>query len=485
MRKFGRSTMVCIVLVFCAATAIAAAAPTFTTLANFDLKDGLGPGYLVQGTDGSFYGTTGGVYTRYWGTVFKITAGGTLTTLHDFDRAEAYPGGRLVQATDGDFYGTTLAGGANSEGMVFKMTAGGRLTTFYSFRCQTQCGEGVDGEGAAPGSLVQAADGDFYGTTESGGADRGYGTVFKITAAGTLTTLYSFCSQTNCNDGEGASALVQATDGDFYATTSFGGADNFGTVFKITPTGMLTTLYSFCSQPNCKDGANPYAGLVQATDGNFYGTTNTGGENGYGTVFKITPTGMLTTLYNFCSQPNCTDGEAPGFGLLIQATDGNFYGTARLGGANGDGTVFKITPGGTLTTLHNFDGTDGFYPEALVQATNGTFYGTTNEGGDLNCDSGYGSGCGSVFSLSIGLGPFVKTEPTSGMVGADVIILGNNLTDTTGVTFNGTAATFTVVSSSEITATVPSGATTGKVEVTTPSGTLTSNVNFQISVYQR
>jgi uncharacterized repeat protein (TIGR03803 family) len=423
--------MVCIVLVFCAATAIASPAPTFTTLANFDLKDGLGPGYLVQGTDGSFYGTTGGVYTRYWGTVFKITAGGTLTTLHDFDRAEAYPSGRLVQATDGDFYGTTLAGGANSEGMVFKMTAGGRLTTFYSFRCQTQCGEGVDGEGAAPGSLVQAADGDFYGTTESGGADRGYGTVFKITAAGTLTTLYSFCSQTNCNDGEGASALVQATDGDFYATTSFGGADNFGTVFKITPTGMLTTLYSFCSQPNC------------------------------------------------------TDGEAPGFGLLIQATDGNFYGTARLDGANGDGTVFKITPGGTLTTLHNFDGTDGFYPEALVQATNGTFYGTTNEGGDLNCDSGYGSGCGSVFSLSIGLGPFVKTEPTSGMVGADVIILGNNLTDTTGVTFNGTAATFTVVSSSEITATVPSGATTGKVEVTTPSGTLTSNVNFQISVYQR
>src|ERR1039457_3341095 len=160
------------------------------------------------------------------------------------------------------------------------------LTTLFSF-------DGTHGQQPA-GTLVQATNGDLYGTTYAGGANNGGGTVFKITPGGTLTTLYSFCSQTNCTDGAYPSAgLVQAANGDLYGTTSggwAGGANSDGTVFKITPGGTLTTLYNFCSQTNCADGVGPEAGLVQAANGNLYGTTY-GGANSYGTVFKITPSG--------------------------------------------------------------------------------------------------------------------------------------------------------------------------------------------------
>lgn len=243
-----------------------------------------------------------------------------------------------------------------------------------------------------------------------------------------------------------------------------------GTVLKITAGGKLSTLYSFCAQTGCTDGYAPEAGLVQATDGNFYGTTYRGGAYGYGTVFKITPGGTLTTLHSFDS----TDGANPYLGGLVQATDGNFYGTTYFGGTNNDGTIFKITSGGTLTTLHSFPYTDGVLPIGrLLPATNGTFYGTTTYGG--------ANGHGTVFSISVGLGPFVETLPTSGKVGTAVIILGNNLTGATHVTFNSTAATLTVVSSTEIKTTVPSGATTGFVKVTTPTRTLTNNVKFRVT----
>src|ERR1039458_4769561 len=253
------------------------------------------------------------------------------------------------------------------------------LTTLYSFCPQTNC---TDGAGPQAG-LVQATNGGLYGTTLGGGTNSA-GTIFKITPGGTLTTLYSFCPQTNCTDGAGPQAgLVQAANGDLYGTTYHGGTNGGGTVFKITPGGTLTTLYSFCSQSGCPDGDAPYAGLVQATDGNFYGTTRYGGANDYandyGSVFRITPGGTLTTLYSFCSQPNCPDGAFPSAGL-VQAANGDLYGTTFDGGAGGFDTVFKITPGGTLTTLNSFNGTDGEGPYAgLVQAADGDFYGTTSE----------------------------------------------------------------------------------------------------------
>ena len=354
-------------------------------------------------------------------------------------------------------------------------TASSATTTFkfVSFNA-------TDGGNPYLESLVQGIDGNLYGTTVFYGAHgTSYGTVFKISPTGTLTSLYTFCSKTGCTDGYQAFAgLFLATNGNLYGTTSTGGAHGSGTVFKITPAGTLSTLYSFCSQTGCTDGTQPYAGLIQASDGNFYGTTLGGGTNHNGTVFKITPTGTLTTLHRFVH----TDGFAPSAGL-VQATDGNFYGTTSEGGANGHGTVFKITPGGTntLATLHNFSGPDGSGVNGviggLVQDTNGNFYGTTAYGGASNVCTG---GCGTVFSLSVGLGSFVKTLPSSGKVAATVYILGTNLTSASNVSFNGSAATFTVVSASEIKTTVPSGATTGFVTVTTSGGTLKSNKVFRV-----
>jgi uncharacterized repeat protein (TIGR03803 family) len=312
-----------------------------------------------------------------------------------------------------------------------------------------------------------------------------YGTVFRIGPRGGQRTLHSFDIIENGQSP--AAALVQATDGNFYGTTSGGGAHFYGTVFKITPGGSLTKLHSFGGP----DGENPNSALIQAADGNLYGTTTSGGAGErYGTIFKISTSGIVMTLHSF----DGSDGWAPN-AALIQATDGNFYGTTSKGGRNdlnpcpdGCGTIFKITPSGTLTTLYNFCSqiqndvcTDGAIPSAaLIQDTNGTLYGTTGEGG-ANTNSSCTNGCGTVFSLSVGLGPFVETAPTSGTVGAAVNILGTNLTGATSVAFNGTAATFTVVSRSEITTAVPAAATTGTVQVVTPGGTLSSNVVFRVN----
>ncbi len=230
-------------------------------------------------------------------------------------------------------------------------------------------------------ALVQATNGKVYGTTEGGGAN-GSGTIFTITANGTLTTVYNFCAKSGCADGQYPDAgLVQATIGNLYGTTVGGGANDGGTVFEITTNGALTTVYSFCAQSGCTDGELPHAGLIQATNGNLYGTTPGGGTDGIGTVFEITASGAEKTLHSF----DGTDGADPDAGL-VQATNGYLYGTAGLGGASDGGTVFKITPNGALTTLYNFcsesECADGANPGAgLVLATNGYLYGTTYDGG--------------------------------------------------------------------------------------------------------
>lgn len=374
--------------------------------------------------------------------------------------------------TNGNFYGTSI-GGANNGGSVFRVTMSGKVMTLYNFCAQPNCADGDEPDG----TLIQAADGALYGTTTLGGATSycppqlgGCGTVFRITPNGKLTTLYSFCSQMNCTDGyQPGAGLVQGTDGDFYGTTEGGGdLDNDGTVFKITAAGTLTTLHTF----DGTDGSVPTSWLVQGTDGNFYGTTVRSGDFGLGTIFKTTPAGSLTTLYTFCTQNGCPDGGWPYAGL-VQGTDGNFYGTTYTLGSYGGGTVFEITPAGTLTTLHAFAGADGFAPlGGLIQATSGSFYGTTLQGG--------GSNAGTVFSLDTGLGPFVTFVRAAGRVGQTGPILGQGLTGTTSVMLNGTPASFRVVSDTLIKATVPAGATTGYVTVTTHSGTLTSNVPFNV-----
>jgi uncharacterized repeat protein (TIGR03803 family) len=484
------------IFALCTFTAITLPAQIFTTLHvfNYEGRNGSNPlAGLVEAANGDLYGTTqtGGEISGQpngLGTVFKISPLGTLTTLHVFGGPDgSSPDTGLVPAY-GQLYGTTFEGGASSGtsicyfggcGTIFKIGSDGTLTTLHNFNGQ---------DGYHPSTLIQSRNGDFYGTTSAGGAN-GSGTVFRISPWGVLTTLYNFCSQAGCLDGEGPVAgLVQADNGDFYGTTGNAGAGQFclpasgggcGTVFKITPDGVLTTLHNFCSRENCADGAYPGGALVQAISGEFYGTTGGGGVtnpfpcfDGCGTVFKIKRDGELATLYSFTGG---TDGERPNAGL-IQASDGSFYGTTSVSdaidnnGVFGGGTIFRITPAGKLTTLHDFAiSTDGGPVEApLVEARDGNFYGTAFDGGTNNA--------GTVFTLEV----FVKTLPSFGEVGCAVRILGTNLTGATSVTFNGVAAMFEVVSPFEIVTTVPPGASTGEVNVVTPGGKLSSNVVFRV-----
>jgi len=264
----------------------------------------------------------------------------TFTTLVTFNGANgANPFAALTQGVDGNLYGTTGFGGivkrtcADSCGTFYKMTPRGELTTLYEFCKQQGCPDGFN----PYSTLALALNGSFYGTTSSGGRTSYGGTAFAITTEGALKTLYNFCIETSCRDGEFAnSALIYAADGNFYSTTQGGGdaGGNFGTAFKITPSGSFASIFSFNGST---DGFEP-TGLTQATDGNFYGTTIHGGP-GYGCdddqfvscgiVFKLTPQGALTVIFNFCS--NCREGGIP-LSPPIRAIDGNLYGTTSSGG---------------------------------------------------------------------------------------------------------------------------------------------------------
>jgi uncharacterized repeat protein (TIGR03803 family) len=285
--------------------------------------------------------------------------------------------------------------------------------------------------------------------------------------------LYQF----SLSDGASpVAALVEGLDGDLYGTTQRGGNNYYGSVFKYqSRSGVLTNLVTL-------QGGNdawPSAPLVPGRKGVFYGTA-TGGTSGTGALFSVTAEGAFTNLYLFCQQAGCLDGELP-IGLTL-GTDGNLYGVTAGGGDSPTcpfdcGTIFQFTAAKKLTTLHNFceqtDCTDGNLPQGgLFQATNGKFYGTTFIGGSF--------GGGTVFTLDMGLGPFVAFVRNSGKVGQTGGILGQGFTGTTSVSLNGTPASFTVVSDTFIKATVPAGATTGFVTIMTPSGTLTSNVPFRV-----
>jgi uncharacterized repeat protein (TIGR03803 family) len=288
-------------------------------------------------------------------------------------------------------------------------------------------------------SLIQGRDGDYYGTIRDDGGGFGYGSVFKITPGGELTTLYSFCTKSNCADGAyPQGALVQATNGSFYGTTlggGNGGANGSGTIFKITQEGNFSTVYRFCAGGSgCTDGSNPEAGLIQAADGNLYGTTVGGGSGtnacACGTVFKITLAGTLTTLHSF----ELGEGGIHPFAGVIQGTDGNFYGTTSEGGINNKvcfdgscGTIFRMTPGAAVRTVHKFHGKDGSGPYAgLIQASDGNFYGVTSKGGDLSCSAPYG--CGTVFTINLA-GTFTTLHSFDIMDGAAPFMAPTQATD--------------------------------------------------------
>jgi len=316
MKRIGFVKIACVIAAFCVATAVASFAQTFTSLASFDKTDGEAPWYssVVQGADGNLYGMT-------------------------------------------PFGGSSVSSFCSGCGTVYKITPSGELTTIYSFCSQNNCTDGWE----PFHGLTLGTDGNFYGTTQKGGANcivsiGGCGTIFKVTPGGSLTTLYNFCEQAQCTDGSTPQAgLVQGTDGNFYGTTWEGGAGGVGTVFKITPAGQFTTLHSFCLQAGCVDGSQPVAGLVQGNDGYLYGTTSSGGRHTRGTIFRVNSS-AFTTLYAFCPQPGCSDGADP-TAPLIQASNGNFYGTAQVGGITtscgpyGCGTIFQLTATGEFSVL--------------------------------------------------------------------------------------------------------------------------------------
>jgi uncharacterized repeat protein (TIGR03803 family) len=455
--KLSLSKMTGIVAVFCVAATIAAPAQTYTDLYNFGTASGdpNGPfeNVIAQGRDGNMYSTTEQYFTGGPGEVFKITPTGTLTVLHNFDGTDGQgPFGGLTLGTDGRFYGTTAYGGKFGYGTIFSMTAQGKLATLYSFT------NGADGsEPIAP--PVEGLDGNFYGTTV--GASGNNGSVYQITPAGAFTTLHSFDGTDGANP---YSPLVKATDGNFYGTTHGGGTNGEGTVFKINSLGAFALLHNFASG----DGL-PYAGLIQGSSGSLYGVTSYEAGGG-GDVFKISTAGDFRVIHAFTGG---SDGENP-IGGLVQATDGNIYGTNDIGPLDFvGGVIFRITPSEAFTTLYDFDYTQGGSAQTtLLQHTNGVLYGETCCGGNFS---------GGVFySISVGLGPFVTFLPAARPVGGVVEILGQGFTGTTGVSFNGTAAAFTVESDTYLTATVPAGASTGSIIVTEPGGTLTSNKTFRV-----
>jgi uncharacterized repeat protein (TIGR03803 family) len=444
------------------ATALAASAQTLTTLHSFTGQpDGQTPYTGVamsQGQDGSLYGTTIAGGANGYGAVFGITPSGKLT-LYSFDSSDAgYPDAGPVLGTDGLLYGTAdgYFGGLLNDGRVYSLdVATGIFTVLHNF--DSSDGRTPDG----PVALGPGA--SYYGTAGYGGPLNN-GDVFSITPSGTFKVLHAF----NGTDGsvpQGGGLLFgpgphQALVG----VTNYGGAFGFGTIYAIESTGAFKSVYSF----DGTHGSYPAGTLVLANDGHAYGTTNGGGTSGNGVVFRISSTGVVTVLHNFTA----TDGQSPAAGLTL-GSDGKLYGTTNAGGAHGDGTIFSLTTGGAFAKLYDFDGPDGSVPNYLTQHTDGMFYGTTMSGGVSNL--------GTVFRFDVGLGPFVTFVLNRGTVGATAQILGTGLTGATAVTFNGVpASSFTVASDTFLTATVPNGATSGRVQVTTPGGALTSNEGFVV-----
>jgi uncharacterized repeat protein (TIGR03803 family) len=368
---------------------------------------------LVQGPDGNYYGTTaqGGVNGN--GTVFRVTANGVYTVLYAF---QGSPDGQnpqtgLYLASDGNFYGTTARGGSYGGGTVFRVSSTGVFTLLYTFT------GGTDG-GFPNGGVIEGSDGNLYGATVSGGAINaagftGYGTIFQMTPDGVLTTVYTFTG----GDADGAApyaGLVQGSDGFLYGTGNNDEVGNtqyeVGNVFKVSKTGAFTNLYHF---KGGNDGGNPDGGLVEGPDGSFYGSTHNYGlyandddDTGQGVLYKISPTGEFTTLYEFTGQADSGRPE----GTLAYGSDGNLFGTTTN---SPQGTLFRLTPSGGFTTL----GLLGNYAESLagpIVGSDGNLYGTTDNGG--------ANGNGMIFKATISpaLSPVVQLTLSSQTVTVSV-----------------------------------------------------------------
>lgn len=520
-----------ILMVTLVASAALLQAQTYTDLHDFSGSDGccaLYPSMLAQGKDGNIYGatTSGGIS---YGNFFVITPAGTLTNLYNFDFTHGgYPEGGISMGTDGNFYGTTYQGGPNHFGTIFKLTPAGAYTELYDFNNTT--------DGAYPRvPPVQAQDGNLYGTTANGTI----AVLYKITTTGTFTVMATLAAQSYSplllgTDGNlyGTTVyggtynagtvvqfsptskalktlfsfhteaspygpLMQATDGALYGTTTGGGTGSGGVVYRVTTAGAYKVLYNFTV--SSATGSHPFAGLVQGSDKFLYGVTSTGGSNGLGVLFKISTSGTLTVLHNF----GTTDGDTPLSTPLLH-TNGTIYGITSHGGSHApDGVFYSFTnnlkPFVQPVVLHSakVNASVGLLGQGFNTATGVTFgtgTGTLTVTNDTFATGKILSGAttgaitvkepgGNLLSaLNFKITPSVKTfSPTSGPVGTVVTITGTSFTQATAVKFGTVAATFTVNSDTQITATVPTGAVTAKISVTTPGGTANSTTSFTVN----
>jgi uncharacterized repeat protein (TIGR03803 family) len=344
----------------------ALAATEFQLIKSMGKLEGTPYAKLIQDSEGNLYGTTFYGGSTGAGTVFKLTPGGEFSFLHEFDGGSegAKPYAGLIHASDGNFYGSTSAGGSKGAGIIFKLNQSGNFEVLHEF-------DGASGGATPLTGLIQANDGSFYGTTSAGGSD-GYGTVFKLDASGNFTVLHHF------NDSDGNypfGELLQADNGNFYGTTNSGGSNNSGVIFTLDVSGSFSVLHHF----NADDGTNPIGSLIQGNDGSFYGTTSSGGSHIGGTVFKFDASGNFSVITDFSAEHTGST-----YAGVIQDNDGNFYGTWANGGSNGYGTVFKLDSSGNLSLLHEFSGGSGGGGPmaALIQGSDGSFYGTTVGGGN-------------------------------------------------------------------------------------------------------
>ncbi|HTQ55206.1 MAG TPA: choice-of-anchor tandem repeat GloVer-containing protein [Bryobacteraceae bacterium] len=402
---------------------------------------------LVETSPGIFYGTTSaGPGSGVPGDLFGIDSSGNIRYLHAFDGATEgnLPEDTLLQAFDGTLYGITIGGGSGQNGTIFKSDLAGNVSVLYSFSAQPNT--------ITPYSLIQTPKGVLYGTLSS--FDPSVPSqVYVLNRSGQPVTLHAFKG----TEGAPAGPLTFASDGNLY------GLSNNGSVYRITPSGKFTTIYTFTGN----DGATPIGNLSQAGNGRLYGVNAFGGANNYGTLFSVSLAGSFRLEHTF------TGGADGGFPLTgtARADDGNVYGTTGLV----PGTDFQITTAGQFTTLATMGpgGNPNFTSPAVIQGSDGLLYGVQTTFG------------GTVYTLNAGLAPpkpaVITFRPSSGPVGTAVLIVGGNLLGATAVSFNGTAAGFRVASAKSIYTVVPPGATTGPISVETPNGGTSTTSAFTVT----
>lgn len=407
---------------------------------------------LTQGRDGNLYSQieSAGLFNPN-GSIYQMTPAGSITVLSTFDGIQLEdPSGPLTLASDGNLYGFTRSG-ALGYGTFFRAATDGTTTVLHSFSA------GADG--AWPfGAPLLAPDGNFYGTAVMLFPTTGY-SVFKVTPTGVVTTLITL----DVNHLPGS--MIVGKDGNFYGISTDGLGVAPGTVFKLTRAGTWTDIYTF----DGVHGAFPNV-LVTGPGNSFFGITGAGGTKGNGVFYSITPQGTLTVIHNF-DATNPADGALPV--SLLLASDRKFYGTTLSGGLFGKGTIFQITTTGQFLVVNNFNETVGSSPGNLVQHTAGKMYGSTSQGGLYHL--------GTLFWFDWGLKPFVRLDKQKGVVGSAIGIIGNNFLTASKVTFNGVVAAFTVSQDGYLVATVPSGGTSGFVQVTTSTGTANSSTSFTVT----